>query len=391
MAPLLCGGQTVWTPLNEQTKSTDRVGILGLGVSATWLSIAKRPDVTAISSSASKRDAALARRQQIPRAHRRRRDGRRRGHPRLHLGHDRHEQRGRFRQILPLLRPRGTICFVGMCPPISADVFTLGFTMNNITTSNTGGKKDRSKCSISAPSTPRASVAVTPLSRSTRRRRAPIRRLPLPPRPQQRRLTTPSPRLRLHLRLPFALTSCNYYLTAVALSRSLSLAATNTSEETIPPFTTHESPSTTRECINPIIDAPDHHRRARLPRHTSPRARYRPPPRTRRFFVSFASSPRAREGCARMMTAPTPITRERAREGRDDRRRHRTTSRVFVHQTRVHASVQAHDGRERVEEGEEDGQAMPRCTANRSAAERDAGRSSRSVSAGGVHGAIGGA
>ena len=24
VAPLLCGGQTVWTPLNEQTKSTDR-------------------------------------------------------------------------------------------------------------------------------------------------------------------------------------------------------------------------------------------------------------------------------------------------------------------------------------------------------------------------------
>ena len=34
------------------------------------------------------------------------------------------------------------MCFVGMCPPISADVFTMGFTMHNITTSNTGGRKE---------------------------------------------------------------------------------------------------------------------------------------------------------------------------------------------------------------------------------------------------------
>ena len=47
-----------------------------------------------------------------------------------------------FSKFFPLLRPRGTCCFVGMCPPITADVFTLGFTMNNITTSNTGGRKE---------------------------------------------------------------------------------------------------------------------------------------------------------------------------------------------------------------------------------------------------------
>lgn len=47
-----------------------------------------------------------------------------------------------FAKFFPLLRPRGTLCFVGMCPPITADVFTLGFTMNRITTSNTGGRKE---------------------------------------------------------------------------------------------------------------------------------------------------------------------------------------------------------------------------------------------------------
>ena len=47
-----------------------------------------------------------------------------------------------FTKFFALLRPRGTMCFVGMCPPISADVFTMGFTMHNITTSNTGGRKE---------------------------------------------------------------------------------------------------------------------------------------------------------------------------------------------------------------------------------------------------------
>merc|ERR1719331_3456878 len=47
-----------------------------------------------------------------------------------------------FTKFFGLLRPRGTMCFVGMCPPITADVFTMGFTMHNITTSNTGGRKE---------------------------------------------------------------------------------------------------------------------------------------------------------------------------------------------------------------------------------------------------------
>ena len=36
VAPLLCGGQTVWTPLKEQTKPGDRVGILGLVALDIW-------------------------------------------------------------------------------------------------------------------------------------------------------------------------------------------------------------------------------------------------------------------------------------------------------------------------------------------------------------------
>jgi len=47
-----------------------------------------------------------------------------------------------FTKFFTLLRPRGTMCFVGMCPPITVDVFTMGFTMHNITTSNTGGRKE---------------------------------------------------------------------------------------------------------------------------------------------------------------------------------------------------------------------------------------------------------
>lgn len=169
VAPLLCGGQTVWTPLNEQTKSTDRVGILGLGGlghMAIKFARALGRDVTAISSSASKRDAALSH-----------------GANKFLVHTDDDEMAAAagtldfilvtiatnkevdFAKFFPLLRPRGTICFVGMCPPISADVFTLGFTMNNITTSNTGGKKDMIQMlDFCAKHSIGASVAVTPLS-----------------------------------------------------------------------------------------------------------------------------------------------------------------------------------------------------------------------------------
>jgi len=169
VAPLLCGGQTVWTPLNEQTKSTDRVGILGLGGlghMAIKFARALGRDVTAISSSASKRDAALSH-----------------GATKFLVHTDDDEMAAAagtldfilvtiatnkevdFAKFFPLLRPRGTVCFVGMCPPISADVFTLGFTMNNITTSNTGGKKDMIQMlDFCAKHSIGASVAVTPLS-----------------------------------------------------------------------------------------------------------------------------------------------------------------------------------------------------------------------------------
>ena len=169
VAPLLCGGQTVWTPLNEQTKSGDRVGVLGLGgLGHMAIKFAKAlgREVTAISSSASKRADALS-------------------HGATHfLLHSDDEAMAAaaqtldfilvtiatnkevdFSKFFPLLRPRGTICFVGMCPPIQADVFTLGFTMNNITTSNTGGKKDMVQMlDFCARHKIGAAVSITPMS-----------------------------------------------------------------------------------------------------------------------------------------------------------------------------------------------------------------------------------
>ena len=61
-APLLCGGQTVWTPLRQQTKAGDRVGVLGLGGLGTMaITFASKLgcEVTALSSSDSKKRAAL--------------------------------------------------------------------------------------------------------------------------------------------------------------------------------------------------------------------------------------------------------------------------------------------------------------------------------------------
>ena len=62
-APLLCGGQTVWTPLRQQTKAGDKVGILGLGGlghMAIKFARALGCTVTALSGSVSKADEALA-------------------------------------------------------------------------------------------------------------------------------------------------------------------------------------------------------------------------------------------------------------------------------------------------------------------------------------------
>jgi len=145
-APLLCGGQTVWTPIRQQTKAGDRVGILGLGgLGHMAIKFAKALgcEVTALSSSESKKTEALS-------------------HGATnYIAHSDPAQLEAaaasldfilvtlatqdpvdFSKFFPLLRPRGTMCFVGMCPPITADVFTMGFTMNNITTSNTGGRKE---------------------------------------------------------------------------------------------------------------------------------------------------------------------------------------------------------------------------------------------------------
>mmetsp|Transcript_46262 Transcript_46262/g.128586 ORF Transcript_46262/g.128586 Transcript_46262/m.128586 type:complete len:361 (-) Transcript_46262:195-1277(-) len=145
-APLLCGGQTVWTPLRQQTKAGDRVGILGLGGlgnMALKFAGALGCEVTALSSSASKKDEAI-----------------KNGAHKFIAHADPAEMEAAaasldfilvtlatqetidFTKFFALLRPRGTMCFVGMCPPITVDVFTMGFTMHNITTSNTGGRKE---------------------------------------------------------------------------------------------------------------------------------------------------------------------------------------------------------------------------------------------------------
>jgi uncharacterized zinc-type alcohol dehydrogenase-like protein len=145
-APLLCGGQTVWTPLRQQTKAGDKVGILGLGGLGTMaLKFARAlgTEVYAISSSLSKKEEAL----EMGAHH--------------FIAHGDEAQMTEYAASLDfilvtiatqepidaakffaLLRPRGTLCFAGMCPPITADVFTMGFTMHNVTTTNTGGRKE---------------------------------------------------------------------------------------------------------------------------------------------------------------------------------------------------------------------------------------------------------
>jgi uncharacterized zinc-type alcohol dehydrogenase-like protein len=62
-APLLCGGVTVWTPLVQQTKEGDRVGVLGLGGlghMAIKFASALGRNVTALSGSTAKQAEAMA-------------------------------------------------------------------------------------------------------------------------------------------------------------------------------------------------------------------------------------------------------------------------------------------------------------------------------------------
>jgi len=145
-APLLCGGQTVWTPLRQQTKAGDRVGILGLGGlgnMALKFASALGCEVTALSSSASKKDEAIKNGAHKFVAH---------GDPAemeanaatldFILVTLATQDKVDFTKFFTLLRPRGVMCFVGMCPPIEIDVFTMGFTMHSVTTSNTGGRKE---------------------------------------------------------------------------------------------------------------------------------------------------------------------------------------------------------------------------------------------------------
>ena len=145
-APLLCGGQTVWTPLVQQTKEGDKVGILGLGGlghMAIKFASALGRTVTALSSSMSKAEEAkdMGAHNYVAHSDQSQLDAIA-GSLDFILVTLATQEPVDFSKFFPLLRPRGTLCFVGMCPPITADVFTLGFTMNNITTSNTGGRKE---------------------------------------------------------------------------------------------------------------------------------------------------------------------------------------------------------------------------------------------------------
>ena len=145
-APLLCGGQTVWTPLVQQTKAFDKVGILGLGGlghMATKFASALGRTVTVLSTTMSKAEEAksLGAHAFVAHSDQAQLDAIA-GSLDFILVTLATQEPVDFAKFFPLLRPRGTLCFVGMCPPITADVFTLGFTMNSITTSNTGGRKE---------------------------------------------------------------------------------------------------------------------------------------------------------------------------------------------------------------------------------------------------------
>ena len=145
-APLLCGGQTVWTPLVQQTKKGDKVGILGLGGlghMATKFASALGRTVTVLSTTMSKAEEAksLGAHAFVAHSDQAQLDAIA-GTLDFILVTLATQEPVDFAKFFPLLRPRGTLCFVGMCPPITADVFTLGFTMNSITTSNTGGRKE---------------------------------------------------------------------------------------------------------------------------------------------------------------------------------------------------------------------------------------------------------
>jgi len=122
-APLLCGGATVYAPLRrygvDATSSVGVIGIGGLGHIALLMLRAFGAEITALSSSESKRDEALA-----MGAHHfvSSRDAR-----------ELHKQAGRFHLLLSTvharldwitliktLRPNGTLCLVGSPPGVMA-------------------------------------------------------------------------------------------------------------------------------------------------------------------------------------------------------------------------------------------------------------------------------
>lgn len=143
-APLLCAGVTVYTALKHATRPGMAVGIVGVGgLGHLALQFASRSGcrVTAFSSTASKRDEALLL-----------------GASRFIDMTDAHARTGLgegldfilvtsaaacdWPSLIARLRPRGTLCFAGMPPPVTLDVSAMMYKTLSVTTANVGGRQD---------------------------------------------------------------------------------------------------------------------------------------------------------------------------------------------------------------------------------------------------------
>lgn len=143
-APLLCAGVTVYTALKRATRPGMAVGIVGVGgLGHLALQFAAKIGcrVTAFSSTAGKRDEALL----------------------LGASHfvemtglvDRQGESEdldfilitsaaacNWPSIIARLRPRGTLCFAGMPPPVTLDISAMMYKTLSVTTANVGGRQD---------------------------------------------------------------------------------------------------------------------------------------------------------------------------------------------------------------------------------------------------------
>lgn len=141
-APLLCAGVTVFTALKRATRPGMAVGIVGMGgLGHLAVQFAAKSDchVTAFSSCAGKRDEAL----QLG----------------AHAFFDMTLAPTPLRAdldfilvtssaacdwaaIVERLRPRGTLCFAGMPPPVTLDIAAMMYKTLSVTTANVGGRQD---------------------------------------------------------------------------------------------------------------------------------------------------------------------------------------------------------------------------------------------------------